>query len=149
MGGMFLAMVAVVLLMVGTVAATVWMARQQDRAWQDYQRDLNRRGWTPTTVPERYKSAVVQRVRRSLPSLGPDWHPSHEESFRAAVEKKVLRKLRSGGDGSVMVRGQRVPPGLGFADFVLRLQVGATDQVNAVGYGRKDARHHLLAFGIL
>lgn len=101
------------------------VARQQDRAWQDYQRDLSRRGWTPTTVPPRYQSAVVQRVRRNLPSLGPDWHPSHEESFRAAVESKVLRKVRSGGDGSVMVRGHRVPAGLGFSDFVLHPGVQA------------------------
>jgi hypothetical protein len=101
------------------------VARQQDRAWQDYKRDLGRRGWTPTTVPAQHQGAVVQRVRRNLPALGPDWHPSHEASFRAAVETRVLRKMRGGGDGSVMVRGQRVPAGLGYADFVLHPGVQA------------------------
>ena len=101
------------------------VARQQDRAWRDYQRDLSRRGWTPTTVPAQYQGAVVKRVRRNLPSLSPDWHPSHEDSFKAAVEAQVMRKVRAGGDGSVVVRGQRVPAGLGFADFVLHPGVQA------------------------
>ena len=37
----------------------------------------------------------------------------------------------------------------GFADFVPRLQVGATDQVNAVRHRSKDARHDLRAIGAL
>ena len=99
------------------------VARQQERAWRDYQLDLSQKGWTPSTVPPRYQGAVVKRVRRNLPSLSPDWQPSDAASFRAAVEAQVIRKVR--GDGSVVVRGQRVPAGLGYSDFVMHAGVQA------------------------
>lgn len=107
----------------GNVGIEAEIARQQERAWNDYLRDLSRRGWTPTTVPSLFKGEVVKRVRRNLPTLSTNWNPSEEESFKAAVEAQVKRKFKAGGDGSVVVRGQRVPPKLEYSEFVMHAGV--------------------------
>jgi len=90
------------------------LQREQDKAWDDYVGTLRGHGWTPYTVPANRRAAVVKKVRRKVP-VGPRWDPSDEVGFREAVEGRY-RKSVSG----VVVGRDRIPPGLSFAQFVLR-----------------------------
>lgn len=92
--------------------------RQQDSAWEDYRNDLARHRWTPSTVPARYRQRVANSVRERVP-VPAAWQPDDRRTFYRAVEGRVRDKANAGRDGSIRVRGQRVPPGLAFADFVL------------------------------
>jgi hypothetical protein len=91
--------------------------KQQDKAWEDYLRDLGQRGWTPSTVPSAYQQRVVSTVRRKVP-VSASWTPSDEVGFREAVASQVRKRLAKvpGADG-VMVGGRRVPPGLSWNEF--------------------------------
>ena len=61
------------------------VARQQDAAWNDYLRDLRRYGWTPATVPPKYRSRIVKKVHSRVP-VPTSWDPSDKSTFHAAVE---------------------------------------------------------------
>lgn len=93
------------------------VTRQQDKAWGDYLADLGKRGWTPSSVPGYARGTVVKKVRGRVP-VPADWNPADEATFREAVETRVRRELRRHGDGSVVVRGQRIPPGLSYDAFL-------------------------------
>ena len=93
------------------------VARQQDKAWNDYLRDLGQRGWTPSSVPPAYTQRVVSQVRRKVP-VPASWVPSDEAGFMAAVDGQVRRRLsRLPGADGVTINGRRVPPGLGWNAF--------------------------------
>lgn len=87
--------------------------RRQDSAWQDYLSKLGRRGWTPSTVPRNARNSVVKQVRTRV-SVPRDWNPSDEQTFRNVVASQAQKRT---GDGSVTVKGIRIPAGLGFAAF--------------------------------
>ena len=88
---------------------------QQEQAWGDYLSDLGKRGWTPSTVPGVYRGAVLNKVRKKVP-VPADWDLADEAAFRDAVATKVRRKAGNS-DGSVSIKGQRIPPGLGWPEF--------------------------------
>jgi hypothetical protein len=88
-------------------------ARRQDQAWRDYVADLGKRGWTPSTIPGYARASVVKKVRGRVP-VSPSWQPNDEQGFRDAVASQVRRRV---GDGSVAVKGRRIPPGLDFPAF--------------------------------
>jgi hypothetical protein len=99
--------------------------KQQDKAWEDYLRDLGQRGWTPSTVPPAYERRVVAQVRKRLP-VPDSWSPSDEAGFRAAVESQTRRRLAKapGADG-VTINGRKVPPGLDWNEFFAQEAVQA------------------------
>lgn len=91
--------------------------KQQDKAWEDYLRDLGQRGWTPSTVPAAFESRVVAQVRRKV-AVPASWSPADETGFRAAVESQTRKRLsRVPGADGITVGGRRVPPGLSWSDF--------------------------------
>lgn len=87
--------------------------RQQDQAWRDYLGDLGKRGWTPSTIPRHARGAVVKKVRSKIP-VSQQWDPSDQAAFREAVATQMRKKF---GDGSIVVGGQKVQPGLDFTRF--------------------------------
>jgi len=95
------------------------LQREQDKAWDDYLASLRKHGWTPYTVPGYRRAAVVKKVRQKVP-VSSRWDPSDEVAFREAVEQRY-RKSVSG----IVVGRDRIPPGLSFAQFVLRPGVQA------------------------
>jgi hypothetical protein len=101
------------------------VVRRQDKAWADYLQDLGQRGWTPSTVPGMARSAVLRKVRAKVP-VPEQWALNDEAGFRDAVATQVRRRMGgSGGDGSIVVKGRRIPPGLGWTAFFAHASVQA------------------------
>ncbi|WP_315139949.1 hypothetical protein [Achromobacter marplatensis] len=98
------------------VGNDIGLAREQDRAWSDYRRNLSKRGWTPESVPARYQGRVVQDVRKRIPVPG-DWQPYDRATFNEAVAQQYWKTMRS---RTVHVEGDAIPPGLSYEDFVAR-----------------------------
>ncbi|MDM0053830.1 hypothetical protein [Variovorax sp. J22R115] len=98
--------------------------RQQRDAWERYERDLARRGWKPWTVPVRYRSTIINQVRKDLP-IPADWQPYDRLAFYRAIDEQVRDQARRRSDGSIRVGGQRVPGGLEYKDFVLHPAIQA------------------------
>jgi len=98
------------------VASDIGLAREQDRAWSDYRKNLSRRGWTPETVPARYEDRVVRDVRKRVP-VPAGWQPHDRATFNEAVAQQYWKTLRS---RTVHVEGDAIPPGLSYEDFVAR-----------------------------
>ena len=98
------------------VASDIGLAREQDRAWGDYRRNLSRRGWTPESVPARYQGRVVQDVRKRIP-VPAGWQPHDRATFNEAVAQQYWKTMRS---RTVHVEGDAIPPGLSYEDFVAR-----------------------------
>lgn len=93
------------------------VAREQDAAWNKYISDLGRRGWTPSSVPAHARNTVRRQVMKSA-GVSNQWNLTDEASFRAAVERKVRRKAGNPkGSAGLMVKGQRIPPGLSWPAF--------------------------------
>ncbi|KAG1311704.1 hypothetical protein G6F62_014378 [Rhizopus arrhizus] len=90
------------------VGNDIGLAREQDRAWSDYRRNLSKRGWTPESVPARYQGRVVQDVRKRIPVPG-DWQPYDRATFNEAVAQQYWKTMRS---RTVHVEGDAIPPGL-------------------------------------
>lgn len=93
-------------------------------AWNNYLRDLGKRGWTPSTVPTAYHDRVRSQVRKGGAPVPSHWDLTDEDGFRAAVASQVRRKV-SGQAQQVKVRGQVIPPGLSFPAFVQHAAVQA------------------------
>lgn len=100
----------------------------QDKAWRDYLAEIGRRGWTPSSVPQRYRAQVVENVRRRV-SVSRGWHPADEKTFRESVELDVRRRMREQKgadglvlewDGSLVMKGEPIPPRLDFESFFAR-----------------------------
>jgi hypothetical protein len=91
------------------------IARQQDRAWNEYVQKLRRRGVTPYTVPDASRAQVLREVRQKVP-VPPDWDLADEDGFRRAVAEK----MRGGSDSatSVSYNGKRIPAGLSWGEFI-------------------------------
>jgi hypothetical protein len=100
--------------------------KQQDKAWEDYLRDLGQRGWTPSTIPPGLERRVVAQVRKKGVQVPDSWSPSDEAGFRAAVESQTRRRLAKapGADG-VMINGRKVAPGLDWIEFFAQEAVQA------------------------
>lgn len=94
------------------------IARQQDKAWSDYLRDLGKRGWTPSTVPPHAQGAVLRKVRGRVP-VPSNWDLADEATFRDAVANQVRKRAGAAARRSEGLKagGQRLPPGLGWNDF--------------------------------
>ena len=91
---------------------------EQDKAWNNYVRDLGRRGWSPYTVPYAYQERVRKKVQGRVP-VANDWDLSDEESFRAAVARKAERSAGKRLNAtSVTIGGSAVPFGLGWEAFL-------------------------------
>ncbi len=95
---------------------------EQQRAWNDYRARLSRRGWQPETVPFYARGKVSASVRRDLPALPGNWHPSDIVSFYRAVAVKY-RQAAARKVHSVEVGGETIPPGLSYDAFVARAGV--------------------------
>jgi hypothetical protein len=91
------------------------IARYQDKAWNDYVRDLGKRGWSPYTIPDRARNTVLRKVRAKIP-VPADWDFADEEVFREAVAKKNRGKAAAVPD-SVNYDGKRLPLGLNWPAF--------------------------------
>lgn len=101
------------------------VARRQDKAWADYLEDLGKRGWTPSTVPGMARNAVLRKVRAQVP-VSQQWALNDEAAFRDAVAVQVRRRMGgNAGDGSITVKGRRMPPGLGWPAFFAHAGVQA------------------------
>lgn len=87
------------------------LKRQQDKAWDDYLRELGRHGWSPYAVPEGQRAAVLRKVRARVP-VPADWDFADEQAFRAAVAAKYEQR-RSTGSAS----GNAMPAGLSWREF--------------------------------
>lgn len=98
------------------VASDEGLLREQSRAWNDYRNRLSQRRWTPDTVPARYKSRVVQDVRKRV-AVPADWDPADRATFLDAVARQYWRTAASRG---VTVDGDTIAPGLGYEAFVAR-----------------------------
>ncbi|MDR3397423.1 MAG: hypothetical protein P4M06_07660 [Pandoraea sp.] len=92
---------------------------EQQRAWNDYLSRLSRRGWQPGTVPGYARGRVSASVRRDLPALPANWHPSDMLSFYGAAAVKY-RQAAARKVHSVDVGGETIPPGLSYEAFVAR-----------------------------
>lgn len=93
------------------------VAKQQDKAWEDFLRDLGKNGFTPSTVPPQYRARVVKKVRAQIP-VPSDWTPNDEPGFRAAVASQTRKRLgRVPGADGVSIGGRKVAPGLSWPDF--------------------------------
>lgn len=91
------------------------IARQQEKAWNDYLSDLGQRGWTPSTVPGYAQDAVRRKVRGRAP-VPADWALNDEATFREAVAQQVRRRMGGARDG-IKAGGIALPPGLGWEAF--------------------------------
>lgn len=99
----------------GNAGGSMDLATRQDKAWNDYLRDLSKRGWTQYTIPDRYRERVLRKVQAKVP-VPSDWDLADEDVFRAAVKRRVEGSGSKGEDG-VSVGGKRIPPGLGWEAF--------------------------------
>ena len=45
------------------VASDIGLAREQDRAWGDYRRNLSRRGWTPESVMAAWEQGMREDIK--------------------------------------------------------------------------------------
>lgn len=106
----------------GGVDVDAEIRKRQQTTWNDYLASLGKRGWTPSSVPARARAGVVRQVRSQGVRVPADWDPADEATFRAGVAAQVRHKA---GDGSVTLRGQRIPPGLGWPAFVAHAAVQA------------------------
>jgi hypothetical protein len=88
---------------------------RQGQAWDDYLRSLSKHGWTPYTVPDRYRRKVLRNVQAKIP-VPDDWDLANETVFNAAVAHKAERATASKGD-SVSFKGKRIPFGLTWQEF--------------------------------
>jgi hypothetical protein len=88
---------------------------RQDKAWNDYLRDLRKRGWTPNTIPDQYRAKVLRKVQSKVP-VPSNWDLSDEEVFRAAVARRV-EDAKRGRSNSVQYRGKQIPLGLAWPAF--------------------------------
>lgn len=108
------------------------IARQQDKAWSDYLRDLGRRGWTPSTVPGSARGVVLRKVRARVP-VPTSWDLADEATFREAVATKVRKRAGSAtGPKGLTVHGQKLPPGLSWTAFFAHpgIQAELRDQLH-------------------
>lgn len=88
---------------------------RQGQAWDDYMRSLSKHGWTPYTVPDRYRSKVLRNVQAKIP-VPDDWDLANEAVFNAAVARKAEAAGGGKGDG-VLLKGKRIPFGLTWPEF--------------------------------
>jgi hypothetical protein len=94
------------------------IARQHERAWNQYLADLDKRGLTQYTVPPRARERVLAKVRAKVP-VPMDWDFADEETFRQAVAAKIRNGSNGvAADGSATVRGKRISPGLDWPAFL-------------------------------
>lgn len=88
---------------------------RQRQAWDDYTRSLSKQGWTPYTVPEKYRGKVLRKVQAKVP-VPNDWDLADESVFNEAVAKKVEAKSGSRGNG-LNYKGKQIPFGLSWPEF--------------------------------
>jgi hypothetical protein len=108
---------------------------RQRRAWDDYMRSLSKHGWTPYTVPEKYRGKVLRNVQAKVP-VPNDWDLADEAIFNEAVAKKVEGKTGAKGTG-INYKGKQIPYGLSWPEFFahpavqgeLRSRMGLPTQV--------------------
>jgi hypothetical protein len=99
------------------------IVRQQDKAWNDYLKDLGQRGWTPSTVPGMARNAVLRKVRARVP-VSSHWKLNDEAGFRDAVAVQVRRKMSAAtSEGSAKAKAQRIPSGLSWPMFFAQTSV--------------------------
>lgn len=85
------------------------LKQQQDKAWDDYLRELGQRGWSPYSVPQWQRAAVLRKVRARVP-VPADWDLADEAGFRAAVAARYeQRRSRAGGEA--------LPAGMSWPEF--------------------------------
>lgn len=87
-----------------------------EKAWADYTQQMRQRRWTPDTVPYQYRQRVIAEMNRKL-GVPRNWDPSDRATFRAAVERQVLQRLRSQ-PGTVYDKGRAVAGGLNWPAYV-------------------------------
>lgn len=90
--------------------------RQYAHAWSEYNQGLARHRWTPQTIPGYAKNKVVADVRKKVP-VPANWNPADSGTFKQAIRSAVIKKAYST-DGSLILEGQRIAPGLDFEEFV-------------------------------
>lgn len=108
------------------------IATEQDRAWNQYLRDLGKHGWSPYTVPYQYHDRVRAKLRARVP-VAPDWNLTDEAGLRDAVARKVRDAAQSRANTTSMkVNGRTIPLGLGWESFFAQpaIQSALRDQLH-------------------
>lgn len=91
------------------------METRQNKAWNDYLKDLRRHGWSQYTIPDRYRDRVLRKVQSKIP-VPSDWDLADEEVFRVAVARRVDESARTGA-ANVRYQGKTIPTGLAWPAF--------------------------------
>lgn len=91
------------------------LGTRQDQAWNDYLRDLRKRGWTPYTIPDQYRATVLRKVQAKVP-VPSSWDLSDEDVFRNAVARRIDNTSHVRGN-SIQYKGKQIPLGLDWPAF--------------------------------
>lgn len=94
--------------------------REQEQAWQRYERSLRAKGLKTWNVPRRYHASVRNHVRGQGVPVSNSWTPSDRAGFDAAVAKTVRQRYLA--QRSVVFNGVTIPKRLDWGVF-FRLEV--------------------------
>ena len=89
--------------------------REQEKAWQRYERSLRAKGLKTWNVPRRYYARVRSNVRAQGVPVANNWSPSDRAGFDAAVAKTVRQQYLA--QRTVVFNGVTIPKRLDWAVF--------------------------------
>lgn len=89
--------------------------REQERAWQRYERSLRAKGLRSWNVPRRYYASVRNNVRGQGVPVANNWSPSDRAGFDAAVAKTVRQRYLA--QRTVVFEGVTIPKRLDWGVF--------------------------------
>ncbi len=89
--------------------------REQENAWQRYERSLRAKGLNTWNVPRRYYASVRSHVRGQGVPVTNDWTPSDRSGFNAAVAKTVRQQYLA--QRTVVFNGVTIPKRLDWGVF--------------------------------
>jgi len=88
---------------------------RQQKAWDDYLGKLSKHGWTPFTIPDKFRHKVRHEVQSKVP-VPNDWDLADEAIFRAAVAHQIATRSPINGN-QIEYRGKPIPLGLSWSAF--------------------------------
>lgn len=89
--------------------------REQNKAWQRYERSLSAKGLKTWNVPRRYYASVRNHVRSQGVPVTNGWSPSDRSGFNDAVVKTVRQQYLA--KRTVVFNGVTIPKRLDWDDF--------------------------------
>lgn len=89
--------------------------REQDKAWQRYERSLEAKRLKTWNVPRRYYASVRNHVRGQGVPVANNWSPSDRAGFDAAVAKTVKQRYLA--QRTVVFNGVTIPKRLDWGVF--------------------------------